>query len=74
MKKLFGQVDFFRNTVILVFGTGVAQMIPILLQPILRRVYAPADFGAFAVYFSMIGILVVIANFRYDLAIGLPEK
>jgi O-antigen/teichoic acid export membrane protein len=74
LKKLFGQVDFFRNTVILVFGTGVAQMIPILLQPVLRRIYAPADFGAFAVYFSMIGILVVIANFRYDLAIGLPEK
>ena len=74
MKKLFGQVDFLKNTIILVFGTGVAQLIPILLQPILRRIYAPADFGAFAVYFSMIGILTVIANFRYDLAIGLPEK
>ena len=74
MKKLFGQSDFLRNTVILVFGTGIAQMIPILLQPVLRRIYAPADFGAFAVYFSMIGILTVIANFRYDLAIGLPEN
>jgi O-antigen/teichoic acid export membrane protein len=49
MKKLFGQSDFLRNTVILVFGTGIAQMIPILLQPVLRRIYAPADFGAFAV-------------------------
>lgn len=74
MKRLFGQTDFLRNTVILIFGTGIAQLIPILLQPVLRRVYAPADFGAFAVYFSLIGILTVIANFRYDLAIGLPEK
>jgi O-antigen/teichoic acid export membrane protein len=74
LKKLFGQADFLRNTIILVFGTGVAQLIPILLQPLLRRIYTPADFGAFAVYFSLIGILTVIANFRYDLAIGLPEK
>ncbi len=74
MKRLFGQTDFLRNTVILIFGTGIAQLIPILLQPVLRRIYAPADFGAFAVYFSLIGILTVIANFRYDLAIGLPEK
>jgi O-antigen/teichoic acid export membrane protein len=74
LKRLFGQTDFLRNTVILIFGTGIAQLIPILLQPVLRRVYAPADFGAFAVYFSLIGILTVIANFRYDLAIGLPEK
>jgi O-antigen/teichoic acid export membrane protein len=52
----------------------MAQMIPILLQPVLRRIYSPEDFGAFAVYFSLIGIFTVIANFRYDLAIGLPEK
>ncbi len=74
MKRLFGQSDFLRNSIILIFGTGIAQMIPILLQPVLRRIYTPADFGAFAVYFSMIGIFIVIANFRYDLAIGLPEN
>ena len=74
LKNLFGQSNFFKNTAILVMGTGIAQAIPILLQPILRRVYTPEDFGAFAVYFSMIGILTVIANFRYDLAIGLPKS
>jgi len=75
MKKgLLKTSGFLRNTAILIMGTGVAQTIPILLQPILRRVYSPEDFGAFAVYFSMIGILTVIATFRYELAIGLPEK
>ena len=73
-KSLSGPSGFIKNTAILILGTGIAQAIPILLQPILRRVYSPEDFGAFAVYFSMIGILTVIANFRYDLAIGLPEK
>lgn len=74
LKNLFGKTDFFKNTAILVMGTGIAQAIPILLQPILRRVYTPEDFGAFAVYFSLIGVLTVIANFRYDLAIGLPKE
>ena len=74
LKGLFGTSGFLKNTAILIMGTGIAQAIPIILQPVLRRVYAPEDFGAFAVYFSLIGILTVIANFRYDLAIGLPEK
>jgi O-antigen/teichoic acid export membrane protein len=74
LKNLFGQSNFFKNTAILVMGTSIAQAIPIFLQPILRRVYSPEVFGAFAVYFSMIGILTVIANFRYELAIGLPKS
>ena len=73
-KALTRPSGFIRNTVLLIAGTGIAQAIPILLQPVLRRVYSPEDFGAFAVYFSMVGILTVIANFRYDLAIGLPER
>jgi O-antigen/teichoic acid export membrane protein len=73
-KRLPGQAELYRNTLILILGTGLGQAVPILLQPILRRVYTPEEFGAFAVYFSMISILTVIANFRYDLAINLPES
>jgi len=74
LKDLFRKSDFYKNIAILLMGTGIAQAIPILLQPFLRRVYTPEDFGAFAVYFSMIGIMTVIANFRYDLAIVLPKS
>jgi O-antigen/teichoic acid export membrane protein len=73
-RTLFGQSDIFRNTAILIGGTGIAQAIPFLLQPLLRRIYSPEEFGAFALYFSMIWILTDIANFRYDLAVNLPEK
>jgi len=74
LKKLRGSSDFLRSTLILILGTGLGQAIPLLLQPVLRRVYTPEDFGAFAIYFSLFGILTVIANFRYDLAIGLPKR
>lgn len=49
-------------------------MIPILLQPFLRRYYSPEAFGSMAVYISIIGILIVVTSFKYELAIILPKK
>jgi len=63
-----------KNRLILSAGTAIASLIPVLLQPILRRLYSPDDFGAFSVYLNIIGILVVISTFRYELAIVLPES
>jgi O-antigen/teichoic acid export membrane protein len=66
--------ELLKNTSILVSGTAVAQLIPILLQPILRRYYTPDIFGAYAVYLSLVGILAIISSFKYELAIILPRK
>lgn len=77
MKKLF-QHHFLKsellfNTSVLISGTALAQIIPILLQPLLRRYFSPELFGAYSVYLSLIGILIVISSFRYELAIILPR-
>jgi O-antigen/teichoic acid export membrane protein len=66
--------ELLRNTSILVSGTAVAQLIPILLQPILRRYYTPDIFGAYSVYLSLVGILAIVSSFKYELAIILPRK
>ncbi|HLP71694.1 MAG TPA: oligosaccharide flippase family protein [Bacteroidales bacterium] len=66
--------DILRNTFILISGTALAQLIPILLQPLLRRSFTPETFGAYSVYLSLLGILIVICSLRYELAIILPEK
>lgn len=66
--------DLIKNISILVSGTTIAQLIPIILQPLLRRYFSPEEFGAYAVYLSLIGILIVIASLKYELAIILPEK
>jgi len=66
--------DILRNSVILISGTAFAQLIPILLQPLLRRSFTPDTFGAYSVYMSLLGILIVISSLRYELAIIIPEK
>lgn len=76
-KELFKSLknsELLRNTSILISGTAVAQMIPILIQPVLRRYYSPEIFGAYAVYLSLVGILAIVSSFKYELAIILPRK
>src|SRR5664280_2838329 len=65
--------ELLKNTSILISGTALAQLIPILLQPILRRYYTPDIFGAYSVYFSIVGILAIVSSFKYELAIILPR-
>jgi O-antigen/teichoic acid export membrane protein len=72
--SLFYRSELLRNTSILVSGTALAQLIPILLQPLLRRYFSPEIFGAYSVYLSLVGILIVISSFRYELAIILPRN
>ena len=46
----------------------------ILVAPILTRLYSPEDYGISALYGSILGIFAVVACWRYELAIVLPEK
>jgi len=55
-------------------GTTVAQAIPILISPLLTRIYSPEDFGQLALFMSLASIFGSIVNGRYELAIMLPRK
>lgn len=77
LQQLFGrakQSRFVRNVAIMMGGTMIAQAIPILISPLLTRLYTPEELGVFAVYFSLTMFLSVIATGRYDLAIMLPAN
>lgn len=77
LANLFAQVkasNFVRNVAIMMGGTLIAQAIPVLISPILTRLYTPAELGIFAVYFSLTMFIAVIATGRYDLAIILPAN
>ena len=67
-KSLFGGIFT------LFTGTEAAQLIAILLQPFLRRMFLPEDFGAYSVYLSLVSILVTLSTLRYEPAIVQPEK
>lgn len=66
--------EFTKNILTLMTGTAIAQAIPIAISPILTRIYAPEDFGVFALFVAIISILGNIANAKYELAIMLPKK
>ena len=55
-------------------GTAIAQAIPILISPVLSRLYTPDDFGILALFMSFAAIISVIITGRYELAIMLPAK
>ena len=63
-----------KKVTILVIGTLIAQLITILLTPLLSRIYSPEDFGLFAIFFSITGILSTIIGGRYEIAIVQPKK
>ncbi|KMN36354.1 hypothetical protein VK91_21700 [Lysinibacillus sp. LK3] len=58
-----------KNISILMTGTVLAQLIPILLSPVLTRLYSPDEFGILAVFISITSILTVFVNLRLDVAI-----
>lgn len=58
----------------MISGTIIAQLVSILLQPILRRLYSPESFGILSAYLSIIGMIVILCSLRYDDTIVLPKS
>lgn len=74
MLKKYFKSDFIKNVSTLVSGTVIAQAIPIVLTPILSRIYSPKDFGFYGFYLSILGVLTVIASGRYHLALFITKN
>lgn len=66
--------SFFSNTVALVGGNILAQLIVVLASPILTRLYSPEDFGILAVFTAILGTVVIFSALSYESAIPLPES
>jgi len=69
-----GQSRFVKQIMIVMTGTGLAQVLTVLLAPIISRLYEPSAFGDFSLYTSIVSVLAVIASLRYEVAICLPER
>lgn len=62
--------DVFR----LVGGTVIAQIIGIITIPIISRFFGPEAYGTAALFTAITSVLAVVACWRYELAIVIPEK
>lgn len=66
--------SFIAQAGALLTGAVVAQAVPVLLSPVLTRLYSPEDFAVFAIFMSVNGVIAVVAAGRYDEAILLPAS
>lgn len=74
VKRFFKYDSTLKNIFTLVSGTAAAQFVVILAQPVLRRIIPSENFGVFAVYMSLVGIITTVVTLRYDMAIVLPKE
>ncbi|MBW1293908.1 lipopolysaccharide biosynthesis protein [Aquimarina litoralis] len=61
--------EFVKHVLTLVSGTSIAQFIPILISPVLTRLYTPEDFSILGIYISIAIILSEIVTGKFELAI-----
>ena len=52
----------------------MAQAIPLLLAPVIARIYTSSDFAIFADYISIFNLVAVVSTGRYSFAIVVAEK
>ena len=65
---------FIRNVVLVVTGTASAQLVTMLLSPIITRLYGPEAYGHMGVFLAIVGVIAPVAALTYPIAIVLPKK
>jgi O-antigen/teichoic acid export membrane protein len=60
-----------RASLTLVAGGALAQALPLLLGPLLTRLFSPADFGHYHLFAAVAANLAVVACARYEFALPL---
>jgi O-antigen/teichoic acid export membrane protein len=63
-----------RATLTLLTGSVLAHALPLLLGPVLSRLYTPGDFGQYALLWAVATNLAVVACARYEFALPLEKK
>ena len=63
-----------RNFAKLLSANVVAQVIGLIVYPILTRIYSPEDFGLLNLFLSIGGVLTILSTAEYYYAIVLPKE
>src|SRR6056297_703318 len=68
------QDPFWRNVGSLFSGTAIGQALPILIFPLLTRIYPKDIFDVYFIYSGIILLTQIISNLQYHYALLLPKK
>tara|TARA_Y100001970_G_scaffold287995_1_gene414050 strand:+ start:671 stop:2110 length:1440 start_codon:yes stop_codon:yes gene_type:complete len=74
LKKIIKQKNLFSNKFYaLVVGTLGSYILPILLSPILTRIYTPNEFSLYTFYITIVQVISIASTLKYDLGIPLAK-
>lgn len=74
LKRLIGDRTNLQNVITLLTGSVLAQVITILVSPVLTRLFTPNDFGIFAAFTAVTTFIAFVSSLRYEMAIMLPKS
>jgi len=72
--EVFKDRKFVKNIGKLFGASFFSQLLPFLILPILTRLYSPEDFGFWAYFLSLSGMISIIMTGNYEFAIVLPKE
>ena len=74
MIKKIRASEFNRHVLAILSGSTLAQLIPLISEPVLVRFFTPTEFGILALFMAVATLFSSVATARYEMAIVLPKK
>ncbi|MCY4045278.1 MAG: oligosaccharide flippase family protein [Cellvibrionales bacterium] len=65
---------FAQHLLTLTSATALAQLIPLLISPLLTRLYSPEDMGLFGLFTSTLSILCILLTLRLELGLVSAQR
>ncbi|WP_214710816.1 oligosaccharide flippase family protein [Exiguobacterium sp. s55] len=69
LTKKISNSKFAKNVILLSGGTAIAQILTILLSPVLTRLYSPEQFGVLSLFISIVTIIGLGSTLEYSKAV-----
>lgn len=73
-KAILTKYPVLKHVGTLVSGTVLAQVVALLTQPIITRLYSDTELGLFSLWLVIPQTVVLVAALRYDMAVVLPTE
>lgn len=65
---------FVRNVFVVASGTALAQIIYMILSPLITRIYGPENYGLMGTFMAIVMIIGPVAALTFPIAVVLPKK
>lgn len=66
IKKIIPKTVYGKNILTTIVGSGISQIFPILISPVLTRLYSPEEFGFLSVYLLSISLLTIFSTGKLE--------